>query len=311
MYNKSQFGATFSHPHLEYLKIPLEFALEESLKQNFTYLRLGAYWNRIEKNPNQYDFAELIYLLNFFAKNKQKIILTLGVKAPRWPEFYWPDFIEQKSTTSPETQEKILKFIKKVIEATKHFSCITHYQVDNEPFDPIGTENLCISVSFLIQVIELVRKLDRRPIILTLWGNAVMSRGFFKKAEELADIIGLDLYYKQFIAQVFGKNYYKGPNQSDSALEKLINSSTKPVWITELQAEPWEKDEQGYLSKNPESMNSEQLQKNIERAQKLPVQEILLWGFEYWLGQKRQGDRGLDLFAVNYDKDLLKSDSTD
>lgn len=288
---KTQFGATFSHPHLEYLKIPLEFALEESLKQNFSYLRLGAYWNRIEKNPNQYDFEELIYLLNFFEKNEQKIILTLGVKGPRWPEFYWPDFIEQKSTTSPETQEKILKFIKKVIEATKHFSCITHYQVENEPLDPSGPDNLSIAESFLKQEIELVRKLDKRPIVLTLWGNTLQSRGFFKKAEELADIIGLDLYYKQFITQVFGKNFYKGPNQSDSALEKLINSSTKPVWITELQAEPWEKDEAGYLSKNPESMNSKQLQKNIERAQKLPVHEILLWGFEYWLWQKRQGDR--------------------
>ena len=102
----------------------------------------------------------------------------------------------------------------------------------------------------------------------------------------MADIIGLDLYYKQFVTQIFGKNIYKGPSQSDSALRKLINSSTKPVWITELQAEPWEKDERGYLSKSPGSISPKQLQQNIERAKKLPVQEILLWGFEYWLWRK-------------------------
>lgn len=286
MYKKIPIGATFSHPHLEHLYIPLDFAFQETLKHNFVHLRLGAYWNRIEKNPDQYDFEELVSLLTFFEENKQKIILTLGVKAPRWPEFYWPDFIVQKNTTNKETQERILKFIRAVIETTRHFTCITHYQVENEPFDLSGPENLSIAEDFLKQEVELVRQLDKRPIILTLWGNDLLSRGFFKRAEEMADIIGLDLYYKQFVTQVFGKNIYKGPSQSDSALRKLINSSTKPVWITELQAEPWEKDERGYLSKNPGSISPKQLQQNIERAKKLPVQEILLWGFEYWLWRK-------------------------
>ena len=60
--------------------------------------------------------------------------------------------------------------------------------------------------------------------------------------------------------------------------------------ITELQAEPWEKDEKGYLSKNPKSISPKLLESNLKKTLSLGVKEILLWGFEYWYYQKSQGD---------------------
>lgn len=289
MKNK-KIGITFSQPHLEYLGIPIDLAIKEALKYNFSHIRLGAYWNRLEASLGHYDFRELLSLLNHFEKAQQPIILTLGVKAPRWPEFYWPDFIINKNTNNSETQTLLLRFIKQVIEETKSFTCITHWQIENEPLDPSGPENLTISKSFLKQEIELLKQLDSRPVIINLWGNDLLVRGFFENAAELADEVGIDLYYKQFFTQILGKNIYRGPSQKDGALNKLIKSIKKPVWITELQAEPWEKNEQNYLSKNPGSINPEQLKENILRANQLPVKEILLWGFEYWLWRKQQGD---------------------
>ena len=283
----AKFGITFSHPHLEYLKIPIDLAIDEAIQGKFSHIRLGVYWNRLQKSQDEYDFKELRIILQKFSKAKQKIIMTVGVKAPRWPEYYWPDFVEHKNLQHPQSKELILNFVSKTIQELKDFSCISHWQVENEPFDPSGPDNLAISEDLLSQEIQIIKKLDQRPIIITLWGNDVLKRGFFNKAAVLADIVGLDLYYKQFVGQIFGQNIYKGPSQSDRALQKLIQNSPKPVWITELQAEPWEKDERGYFSDNPQSISETQLKKNVERTSQLEVKEILMWGFEYWLWKKQ------------------------
>jgi hypothetical protein len=283
-------GITFSQPHLENLGLSVSQALTTALELQFSHLRLGAYWNRLERQPGEYDFTELGTLLRACEKANQPVVLTVGVKAPRWPEYYWPDFIDKKHLSHPDTQAQVLLFMDRVVRATQSFSCITHWQVENEPFDPSGPDQLAIPEEFLNQEIQRVKELDPRPIIITLWGNEVGSRGFFPQAEKMADVVGLDLYYKQFIYQVLGRSLYRGPQQSQTDLTKLIKSGTKPVWITELQAEPWEKDEAGYKSLHPMSISPEQLEVNLSKAQSLPVEEILLWGFEYWLWRANQND---------------------
>ena len=83
---------------------------------------------------------------------------------------------------------------------------------------------------------------------------------------------------------------YTGIHQPKNKLINALKESSKPIWITELQAEPWEKNEKGYFSKNPQSISPEKLIKNINDAKQLPVKEILLWGFEYWLWKEKNGD---------------------
>jgi len=286
----AKFGITLSHLHLQYLQIPLDLAIEEALRCNFTHIRLGAYWNRLQQDQETYNFSQLKEILQKFEKNHQSVILTVGVKAPRWPEYYWPDFISPKDPNHEVTKQQILQFVRHTVNELKNFSCITHWQVENEPLDPSGPDNLTISTDLLSQEIELIKELDPRPVIVTLWGNGMLTRKTFDQAANLADIVGLDLYYKQFVKQIFGQNIYKGPNQTSKELQKLILNSSKPVWITELQAEPWEKDEQSYLSKSPQSISPAKLQKNIANALASGAAETLFWGFEYWLWRKQQGD---------------------
>ncbi|MBT4124168.1 MAG: hypothetical protein HN981_05160 [Candidatus Pacebacteria bacterium] len=293
MKNNLLIGITFSHPHLEHLGLDKQKSLKKALAMNFSHIRLGAYWSEIEKIKNKHDFSDLLEILEQCEKEKQPIVMTVGVKAPRWPEFYWPEYIKEKNTENKNTQKNIIYFIKKTVKTLQKFSCITHWQIENEPLDPSGPSNKSISLDFLKQEISLVKKLDNRPVIINLWGNNFISRKFFQPTEKIADIIGLDFYPKQFVKNILRKNIYinyHGPHQSKSAIKKLLNKSSKPVWITELQAEPWEKNEQGYLSKNPKSISPQQLEKNIQQASKLPIQEILLWGFEYWLWQEKNGN---------------------
>lgn len=284
------FGITFSHTHLNYLKIPINDALDLAMEMGFSHLRLGSYWREVEKSKGVYDFSVLENLLTRCEKTKQKVIMNAGVKSPRWPEFYWPGYLKEKNFNNSEAKKRTLLFIEKLIETLKNFSCITHWQVENEPLDPSGQENLAVPVDFLKEEIELVRKLDSRPIILTLWANDLKSRQLFPEVLPISDVVGLDLYYKQFMKSDKGKSFYEGPRTNDDYLREIVKTSHKEVIITELQAEPWEKDEKGYLSKNPESISPKILESNLKKALSLGVKEILLWGFEYWYYQKSQGD---------------------
>jgi GH35 family endo-1,4-beta-xylanase len=295
MINKKSIGITFSHPHLEHLGLDVSDSLDKALSMNFSHLRIGAYWTEIEKEKNKFDFSKLEKIVKKCEKEKQPIILTVGVKAPRWPEFYWPEHIKEKNPNNKEAQEKIIVFIKKTIKKFKKYSCITHWQVENEPLDQSGPDNLSIPFEFLKREFDVVKKIDNRKIIINLWGNDLLNRDYLKKTEEIADIIGLDFYPKQFVKKIIGKSFYKnytGIHQSKNKLIKTLKESKKPIWITELQAEPWEENEKGYFSKNPESISPQKLIKNIKDIKQLPVKEILLWGFEYWLWKEKNGDGG-------------------
>lgn len=288
-----RFGITFSHTRLDYLKIPINDALDLALEMGFAHLRLASYWQEIEKNKGVYDFSELEYILNRCEKTGQMVIMNVGVKSPRWPEFYWPGYLKEKNFNNSEARKRTLSFIETAVRTLKKFSCITHWQVENEPLDPSGPEeesgpeDSTIPFNFLKKEVELVRKLDSRPILLTLWGNDLESRQLFPDVSSISDLVGLDIYYKQPIKNGSG---YEGPRTNDNYLREIVRTSPKEVIISELQAEPWEKEGSGYLSKNPESISPKLLESNLKKALSLGVKEIILWGFEYWCYRKSQGD---------------------
>lgn len=284
------FGITFSPPHLRYLDIPPLSALETALAYHFSHIRLGAYWNEIEKEKGTYDFTELNTILTKCEAAKQNVVITVGVKAPRWPEYYYPSHIKVKDTKDGETQSAILQFIKKTVNELRQYSCITHWQLENEPLDPSGPLDMAIPEVFLRKEVVMLKNADSRPVIVTLWGNDLKKRKLFPIVEKFADLVGIDLYYRQYQGERFGRSVYRGPDHADSYLSHLIASTKKPVWITELQAEPWEKNNETYLTDSPKSMSPLILAEHIKRAHVLPVKEILLWGFEYWVYRAQKGD---------------------
>lgn len=293
---KTAIGITLSSPHLRSLGIAPSIALETAFGYHFSHIRLGAYWNEIERARDTYDFEEFNTILTKCETAKQDVIVTVGVKAPRWPEYYFPAHLKVKNPYDSGTQSEILQFIKRTIDELKRYSCITHWQIENEPLDPSGPMDMTIPEVFLEKEIRTIKDADTRPIIVTLWGNDLQKRKLLPVVDSLGDIIGIDLYYRQYQGERFGRSVYRGPDHSDAWLSRLIASTKKPVWITELQAEPWEKDNETYLAEFPKSMSTHILDEHIKRASTLPVKEILLWGFEYWVYRAKKGDKSfLDL----------------
>ncbi|MDQ3008872.1 MAG: hypothetical protein M3Q81_04740 [bacterium] len=282
-------GTTFTPRHAAWLGLDPLASFKDCLEWPIEYIRVGAYWDEIEPKKGQYNFAQLLPYLTSAEKSSKKIILVVGAKAPRWPEFYLPSDVTGTLETE-ENQQRLLDLISAVVTECGNFSCISHWQCENEPLDPSGPDELTISLEFLKREIEMIRSLDNRPIITTVWGNDLTNRGHYRTLEPLADIIGIDLYYQQFTARLLGRNYYRSPADSDETIKDCISTLSKPVWITELQAEPWEKDEDGYRSPQPKSISPELLKAYCQRAAKLGAGVVLLWGAEYWLWRNAQHD---------------------
>ncbi len=294
-------STTISPHQLASLELDPDLALEQALQLRFSHLRLPVYWSDSEPEAGNYNFSAIRKWLQKCEEQHQPVVLTLGVKAPRWPEFYWPTFLSAKSETNFETSSTVaalLAFVERTVHELNGFSCISHWQVENEPLSPSGPDHQIIPLTILTQEIKLVRSLDPRPILTTLWGNEQHVGQLLTQLANLSDVVGIDLYYAQYLRQIFGRSVYGGPHLNPAQLQAQIQRLDRPVWITELQAEPWEKDTSSYKSDHPTSCSPEIITANLQRVQNLGASEIFLWGYEYWLYRQQQGDsRYLNLIS--------------
>ncbi len=284
-------GTTYSARHAKHLGLPVADSLRTATKWGFSHIRLGSYWSELETAPGKFNWKPLLAQLKICESAKQPVVLTIGCKAPRWPEFYIPGWYAHLAADSAEFSVAIERFISALMDVVIPFSCITHWQVENEPYLPVRIEGVWkkIPQSLVLLELGLVRSMDARPCILTAFGNHCVLDGSLTALKSEADVIGIDLYPKLFVRQVFGYLWYSGVLLG-SLLPLTLGQCKQPIWITELQAEPWERDDVGYRSKNPSSISPKQLDQNLKLAQSLPVAETLLWGFEYWIWLEQQGD---------------------
>lgn len=282
-------GITFSDRHCRHLDLPVIPTLQLATKLGFSHIRLGAYWQDLEVAPGTYNWQPLLDQLHICEQAGQPVVITVGIKAPRWPEFYVPEWYRQYDFSDAAFQQVLLQYVRQLLGVIQHFHCITHWQVENEPFLSLqyAGKKRSIPATLLQQEIAVVRELDDRPCIVTTFGNHAAFDHSLSQVAEHSDVIGIDLYPKLFVRQLFGRSWYSGIQGLTTILPHKLRQQEKPIWIMELQAEPWEKDEAGYRAQQTGSMSIPQLQQNIRVAQQLPVQETLLWGYEYWVWRRK------------------------
>lgn len=298
-----ELGASFSHHHLQTLGLDPLSAIKEFKKLGLRWIRIGSYWAEIEKNKGEYNFDKLNSLIEYCEKNNLKVVLTIGMKAPRYPEYYIPNWLLENLKLGTFTKikkknrelfESSLVFIGKVVDHFKKTSAIKIWQVENEPLDPAGPKWLSIDSSFLEEEVRLVKSLDsKRKILINTWGNELSRRKVYKKALRLADIVGFDLYLRHPIPYMTFLKKYIGPLDSKEKIKKVveeINTQGKDFWIVEMQAEPWEPGELVTKKNNPPSFLPIHFDSNLKYGIDLNPKVILLWGFEYWYWKKENGD---------------------
>jgi hypothetical protein len=283
---KITWGVVFSQKHSELLGLDWKenyLAILDDLGARD--LKLIAYWDSIEKEPGVYDFSDLDWQIQEAQKRGAKILFVLGRRVPRWPECHIPKWAYQ----SEELQkQKLLEYIKEIVNRYKNSDAIWAWQVENEPFFPFGKcplpeENL------LKKEIELVRSLDNknRPIVITESGEFPL----WFKAAKFGDIVGHTLYKKVWVHQLKMYLTYPFPPIFYSRKVWLINKLFhKKVICVELQTEPW-----GPvllydlpLEEQEKTMNLKQFKKIIEFAKKTNEDTFYLWGAEWWYWMKEK-----------------------
>lgn len=142
-----ELGASFSHPHLQHLGLNPNKSLVEFKNLGLKWIRLGCYWDEIELRENKYSFEKLDPLLKYCNKNNLYVVLTVGMKTPRYPEYYIPKWILTKenpprlskiSDKYKYLSERTINIINICVKRYKNLEALKVWQVENEPLDPSG-----------------------------------------------------------------------------------------------------------------------------------------------------------------------------
>jgi hypothetical protein len=151
-------GTTFSHVELANRKINWQDALNDMSVMNFNVLRLGCYWSYIEAQEGVRDYTLIKSVLDAVSSKgykvsqriailTDKVIMNVGMKSPRWPEYYIPTWATPSTRkygcVSDNTQlaDRVIAFVTDLVSQLKSYQCITHWQVENEPMDRAGPDS--------------------------------------------------------------------------------------------------------------------------------------------------------------------------
>ena len=107
----------------------------------------------------------------------KEIVIVVGVKSPRWPEFWAPARLHLADAPAwsrldqfaPRLRSEALDFITEVVLRYRDRPHLVAWQVENEPLDPAGRDMWSLSDELLAAEVDLVRKLDDRPVALTFY----------------------------------------------------------------------------------------------------------------------------------------------
>ena len=260
--------------------------LDEMKVRNF---RLMSYWNDVEVERDQFNFARIKWQLEQIQMRGGQVILVVGRRQPRWPECHNPSWLGSIDQSAQHQAE--LQYIRATVEELKQYSTIVAWQVENEPFLDIFGECPSEKPQEFRDKLAWVQSLDQRPTIVTDSGE--LSSWY--RTSSLNPIIGTSLYRHTW-NKWYGDFYYPLPPAYYHWKAKLLKLVTplEKIFISELQLEPWGDKSPAETPINEQllSMNNLRFTKNVDFARQVGFSEIYFWGAEwwYWMKEKQNND---------------------
>jgi hypothetical protein len=310
-------GTSFARWRAEALGLDYRVAFERICDMRFAVVRLSASWREVR----QFGYEHLDWLLTTAERRGQRVVLTVGMKALGWPEFYLPHGVDPREDSG---RRAAVIHVQQLAARYRENRALLAWQVENEPFNPSGPQGWSIPRRVVRAEARPIRALDgNRPLVLTTfahfdegldrssshhqsaWGRRL---GFDIPAEREAlavlrrgDILGLDVYPS--IGWIGGDGGERIAHAAADQLEvvarwqRIARDQGKRFWVTEAQAEPWEARRQTHA--DPLSVQPWAIADLINRLSAIGVETILLWGSEYWLWRADNGDpRWLEAVSV-------------
>lgn len=281
-----QEGVSFIPDYAQSLGVDPQQTMDALLGIGVRQFRLVSYWSDIEQTPGHYDFSQLDWQFKKAEAAHAKIILTVGLRQPRWPECHAPDWVNLNQSDS-HWQPQLELFMQKVIERYKNSPSLQSYQLENEYFllgfgtcSPYTHER-----DRLVAEYNQVKRLDpSHPVIVSRSNNALG----FPVGQPQPDEFGISVYKRVWDAGVTGR-YIEYPYPAWfygflAGTQKIFNH--RDMMIDELQAEAWPPNGQSItqisLAEQNKSLNAKRLKDRFQYGRATGMRSIDLWGAEYW-----------------------------
>ena len=299
-------GTSYARWRAEDLGLDYRRAFTRLCEMRFDLVRLSTSWLEVD----QFGYEHLDWLIHEAGRLGQPVVVTVGMKALGWPEFYLP----VRLSAQLEPRESVLLHVARTIRRYRRCPQLVAWQIENEPFNRSGPASRTIRRSLVRAEAALAERLDpRRPIMITTFAHfdAGLDRSSsrFQKSwqrrmrlavpperEALAvlrrnDILGLDVY-RAIGWRLEGRSWVAraAADQLDSVArwKRIAGRQRKRLWISEAQAEPWEPTRATHG--DPGSLQPADVSDLFQRLSSLQPEAILLWGSEYWFWREENGD---------------------
>jgi len=264
------------------------------------YVRLSVEWSQVEPAEGVYDFRLVDALLAEAGRHGTSVLLTVGIKAQRHPEYYIPPWVLAKvqlhgvTTISdlPPLRDPALAMVRAVAAHVAASPAIDSWGADNEPFVPSArAEEWVIGRDFVDEEVRILHELDplHRPVVVNHAQHFVFDRRW-RDALADSDILGTSIYpYRNYdlpglhlvvpIVEIgpFGPNY--------AAQARAAHKKGGQFWITEMQGEPWaDHDIRLVTPDHPlPDVTPGHFRDDIDYARRTGADRVYLWGAEWWL----------------------------
>lgn len=277
-------GVSFIADYASSLGLDPQQTMDALLGIGVKHFRLVSYWSDMEPSPGHYDFSQLDWEFHKAEAAHAQIILTVGLRQPRWPECHSPSWVD---TSQPDSQwqTQLETFMKKVIERYKDSPSLQAYQLENEYFLKGFGNCTNFDRQRLVSEYNLVKATDPdHPIIVGRSNNAIG----FPAGQPQPDEFSISVYKRVWDGN-FSHRYIEYPWPAWyygwlAGTQKIFLH--KDMIITELQAEAWPPDgktiQQTSLAEQNKSLNAKRLKDRFQYGRATGMRQIYLWGAEYW-----------------------------
>lgn len=115
-------GTTYSQHEINHLKLDHNKSFSQLLTVDLDIIRLGVYWSEVQPTADVFDLSAIQSMLAQCEAVGQKVLLVVGMKAPRWPEFYIPKWL--KTDRPDDVEAEVLAFLERVVSELGNYACI-------------------------------------------------------------------------------------------------------------------------------------------------------------------------------------------
>lgn len=286
----TKFGVTFSARQAEKFGLDPDEVLVGLLDDmGIRRFRLMSYWDDIEKNKGTYDYSILDKQINEVVQRGGEITLAIGLRQPRWPECYLPEWA--RGLTIEQYRSELDKFIGNTVNRYKDNPNIESWQLENEFHLAVFGNCPDHSRRRLVEEYQLVKSIDdKKPVVLSLANNYFG----FPVGDPRPDLFGVSIYSRVYESR-FLKNYLSYPFPSwyyggRAGITKFLTG--KESVLHELQLEPWGPRDINEMTveEQNKSMDATRVKRQLRFAQDAGFKTIDMWGGEWWYWKKTKTD---------------------